>query len=166
VAKLAPGFASTFSAWSLLFAALGTLAWLWLVRWRAGRNRHPLWKSLVLPAGGVALCWLLLMTLWLPLLDYARSARPLVDRLARHLKGTPCVLAPGVNTAMVASLEVFGRLKVDARPGGSAGRCPVLVQVTRGSRPSPPDGWELVASERRSTDRSELVSVYRRVEAR
>ena len=37
----------------------GTLAWLWLVRWRTGRHRHALWKSLVLPAGGVALCWLL-----------------------------------------------------------------------------------------------------------
>ncbi|MFZ9180222.1 MAG: hypothetical protein ACO21V_13530, partial [Limnohabitans sp.] len=45
----------------------------WLVHWRAGRHRAALWKSLVLPAGGAALCWLLLMTLWLPALDYARS---------------------------------------------------------------------------------------------
>ena len=30
---------------------------------------------------GVALCWLLLMTLWLPLLDYGRSNRPLAERL-------------------------------------------------------------------------------------
>jgi hypothetical protein len=41
----------------------GTLAWLWLLRWRTGRHREALWKSLVLPAGGVALCWLLTMTL-------------------------------------------------------------------------------------------------------
>ena len=46
--------ATAFSALALAFALAGTLAWLWLVRWRTGRNRHPLWKSLVLPAGGVS----------------------------------------------------------------------------------------------------------------
>jgi 4-amino-4-deoxy-L-arabinose transferase-like glycosyltransferase len=72
------------------------LAWVWLVRWRTGRHREALWKSLVLPAGGVALCWLLLMTLWLPLLDYARSNRALVDRTRRHVPRLPgCIAAPG-----------------------------------------------------------------------
>ena len=59
VAKLSPGYANTFSAFALALALAGTLAWLWLVRWRTGRHRHPLWKSLVLPAGGVSICWLL-----------------------------------------------------------------------------------------------------------
>ena len=63
VAKLAPGFETSFSLLALLLAAAGTLAWLWLVRWRTGRHREALWKSMVLPASGVALCWLLLMTL-------------------------------------------------------------------------------------------------------
>jgi hypothetical protein len=60
------GFVPSFSLLALLLAVRGTLAWLWLVRWRTGRHQHALWKSLVLPASGVALCWLLLMTLWLP----------------------------------------------------------------------------------------------------
>ena len=59
VAKLAPGFEAPFSAVALAFALAGTLAWVWLVRWRTGRHREALWKSLVLPAGGVALCWLI-----------------------------------------------------------------------------------------------------------
>jgi 4-amino-4-deoxy-L-arabinose transferase-like glycosyltransferase len=76
VAKLAPGFEPTFS-WPVLAVALAaTLCWAWLVKWRAGRHRAAIWKSLVLPAGGAALCWLLLMTLWLPLLDFARSTSP------------------------------------------------------------------------------------------
>ncbi len=59
-------------------------------RWCAGApaaTAHALWKSLVLPAGGVALCWLLLMTLWLPLLDYARSNRPWVERAGAACAG-------------------------------------------------------------------------------
>ncbi|HEY6134569.1 MAG TPA: hypothetical protein VIW70_11370 [Rubrivivax sp.] len=166
VAKLAPGFDAPFSAFALLTAVVGTVLWLALLRWRTGRYRHALWKSLVLPAGGVALCWLLLMTLWLPLLDYARSARPMVDRLARHTAGASCVATPGMNPALVASLEVFGRVRVEARPTAAAAKCPVLLLVSRGTRAKPPPGWRLVASERRTTDRSELVSVYRRTDTR
>jgi hypothetical protein len=46
-----------------------------------GAHRSAIWKSLVLPAGGATLCWLLLMTLWLPVLDYARSYAPQVQRI-------------------------------------------------------------------------------------
>jgi hypothetical protein len=167
IAKLAPGFEARFSLIALLVAAAGTLLWMALVRWRTGRQQPAIWKSLVLPAGGVALCWLLLMTLWLPLLDYARSARPLVDRLSRHVGGARCVSAPGLNPAMVASLEVFADMRVDARPGPQlAARCPVLLRASRGATPQPPAGWELVGAERRSTDRSELFSIYRRTDAR
>jgi len=66
-------------------AAAGTLAWIGLVRWRTAEHRHPVWKSLVLPASGVALAWLLSMTLMLPVVDYARSTRPLVE--AGHALG-------------------------------------------------------------------------------
>ena len=60
VAKLAPGFMPQLLAGSRCSSpAPATLAWLWLVRWRTGRHRAAIWKSLVLPAGGVALCWLL-----------------------------------------------------------------------------------------------------------
>lgn len=167
VAKLAPGFEAVFSLPALALAVLGTLAWIALVRWRTGRHQHAIWKSLVLPAGGVALCWLLLMTLWLPLLDYARSARPLVDRIARHAGPVECVATPGMGNALIASLEVFARMKVDARADGiAARRCPALMLVSREAPASAPAGWQLVAAERRSTDRSELVSVYRRVDTR
>ena len=60
VARLAPGFEPVFQPLALLAALLATLAWAWLARWRTGRHRPALWKSLVLPAAGTALCWLLL----------------------------------------------------------------------------------------------------------
>ena len=76
------GFRAELLAGRAFIAALaGDVAWLWLVRWRTARNREAIWKSLVLPAGGAALGWLLVMTLWLPVLDYARSYAPVVQRL-------------------------------------------------------------------------------------
>src|SRR2546421_674837 len=71
-------------------ALAGTIAWLWLVRWRTGRHRQVIWKSLVLPASGAALCWLLLMTLGLPVLDYARSYGPLVRSVRKFIDAPGC----------------------------------------------------------------------------
>ena len=168
VAKLAPGFIARFSAVELLLGVLGTVAWLWLLRWRTGRHREAVWKSLVLPAGGVALCWLLPMTLWLPLLDYARSSRPLVERLARHVPRGACIAGPGLSPSLVAGLEHFGRYRVDARAGADKrGSCDYLLRVTR-RRPAgpPPQGWTLVAEVQRPTERGEVTSIYRRSAAR
>ena len=94
VQRLVPGFEPVFSWPELLLAIAGSVAWIALVFWRTGRNRHPLWKSMVLPASGVALCWLLLMSLWLPMLDYARSERPLVQRVSGYLPHRSCVAMP------------------------------------------------------------------------
>jgi len=160
VAKLAPGFELQVSWLALALGVTASVAWLALVRWRTGRNRLALWKSLVLPAGGVALTWLLLMTLWLPLLDYARSNRPWVARIAPHVPAGACVSAPGLSRATVAALEQYGQWSVDA-----AGRrnCAVLLrQERRAQSAAVPAGWEIVARVRRPTERDEVTLVLRR----
>jgi 4-amino-4-deoxy-L-arabinose transferase-like glycosyltransferase len=163
IAKLAPGFEARLSIVEIVFATLGTLAWLWLVRWRTSHHRAALWKSLVLPAGGVALCWLLLMTLWLPLLDYARSYRALVDRLERVMPAGACIAAPHANPSLVAALEYHAKRAVDASPAAARGRCDILVVESPGTvRPVPPPGWKELAVARRPTERHELTLVYRR----
>jgi hypothetical protein len=164
VRKLAPGFVAHFSLVAVCMALAGTLAWIALVRWRTGRHRHALWKSLVLPAAGVALCWLLLMSLWLPLLDYARSFRPLVDRIARHVPHDACVAAPNLTRAELAALEYLGGYRVDGRAGAERrSGCAYLLrhEAVRAPRPAPP-GYVLLGRERRPTDRDEEVAVYRR----
>jgi len=174
VSKLAPGFEAQFSALTLVFAVTGTVAWLWLVRWRTGRHRDALWKSLVLPAGGVALCWLLLMTLWLQPLDYARSMRTWVDRVSQHVPARACLLAPAASPSTVAALEFLGRWKVDARAdtlsqatasqGLSASPCNHMVQVfaSEFAAKAAPPGWQQVAVVRRPADRQEVSHVYQR----
>jgi hypothetical protein len=121
----------------------------------------------VLPAGGVALCWLLLMTLGLPILDYARSNRPIVERISRHVPAGQCIAAPDQPPALVAALEFFGPYEVDARRAAAQTGCNYLVRVepVNATRP-PPEGWTRIARERRPTDRNNLTSIYRRDTAR
>ena len=165
VAKLAPGFEPSFSWLAFLAAVVATLAWAWLVRWRAGRQRAAIWKSMVLPAGGATLCWLLLMTLWLPLLDYARSYAPLSRQIAARVDPAACVEVHGLNSAQVAAFQYYGKL--DLRQAGVKASCPYLVvdleaQATLGNTVDLPE-WAFLATLRRPTDKNENVALYKRV---
>jgi 4-amino-4-deoxy-L-arabinose transferase-like glycosyltransferase len=164
VVKLAPGFEPRFSLVPLLIAAAGLVAWAALVRWRTGRHRQAIWKSLVLPAGGVALAWLLLMTLWLPLLDYARGMRPWALRIATQVPRGDCVAAPGLAPPSVAALEHHARARVDARVNAPReSSCNVLLLTeTRGRALVVPAGWQVATRVRRPTERNELTVVLRR----
>ncbi|MES2912327.1 MAG: hypothetical protein V4718_13100 [Pseudomonadota bacterium] len=165
VARLAPGFEPSFSWFAFLAAALATLAWGWLVKWRAGKHRAAVWKSLVLPAGGATLCWLLLMTLWLPLLDYARSYAPMARQVARMVDRNACVEIYGVSSAQATALQYHGKL--DLRQATSQPACPYLVvdadaQASLSNAVQLPD-WAFLATIRRPTDKNENVLLYRRV---
>ena len=165
VAKLAPGFEPSFSLLAFLTAAVATLAWAWLVRWRTGANRAAIWKSLVLPAGGATLCWLLLMTLWLPLLDYARSLGPLSRQVASLVDKTSCVEIYGVDSAQTAALQYHGQLELrQATPQASCAYLVVDVnaQSRLGSAVNLPD-WAFQATVRKPTDKSENMLVFKRV---
>ena len=163
IARLARGFVPSFSPIAFLPALLGTFAWLWLVKWRTGRNRHPLWKSLVLPASGVALCWLLVMTLLLPPLDIARGYSSQVQRIAKQMPVGACIAAPGMSRPQVVALEYLGGFRVDAVTPASATRCDYLLLSE--SRQAPGivgPNWQLLTRERRNTSDDELIAVYRR----
>lgn len=165
VTKLTPGFEAVYQAPALLLAVLGTLTWLGLVRWRTGRNQHAMWKSLVLPAGGVALNWLLLMTLWLPLLDYARSYRPLIQRVAQQLPAGACINTDGLTRSQLAALTVHGDLALAPQPDDPA--CDWLLVAWNESRnlrfvPPSRTGWRWIAKAERPTDRAESILIYRR----
>ena len=117
VARLAPGFVPSFGVLACVVAVMATVAWAWLVLWRVGKHRHALWKSVVLPAGGAALCWLLLMTLWLPLLDFARSYKPWVVQIqaimARISTAPPkCLMAYGLDAGQMTAFRYHGGFEI------------------------------------------------------
>ncbi len=164
VARLAPGFVPSFSWIGVACAVAGTAGWVALVRWRAGRHQAAIWKSLVLPAGGAALCWLLLMTLWLPVLDYARSYVPSVRGVVRAIDQPGCVEVAGLTRGQLAALRYHGRLSLQqARP--DTARCPWRVLAVRAGaaheRAVTAGGWQLVATVRRPTDAADTLRVYR-----
>lgn len=164
VTRQAPGFTPVFSIAALAIALFATVAWLWLIRWRVGRHRPVLWKSLVLPASGAVLCWVLLMTLWLPLLDFARSYAPLVNQVI-HVTGRPnCVQALGLSRAQVAAFQFHGQLELTT--DGSQFSCPWLIANTD-VLPTPVSSamepeWQHVLTIRRPSDNNENIAVFKR----
>lgn len=165
VVKLAPGFVPQFSALALVVALAATVGWCSLVWWRAARNRAPIWKSLVLPASGAALGWLLLMTLWLPLLDYARSYRPQVRSVMAALGPSPgCVQTVGLNRAQVAALQYHGGLLLQR--AGLQDECDWLVADIASWPPSERmvnvARWEARATIPRPTDKNDHLLVFHR----
>ena len=165
VAKLAPGFEASFSWVLFLFALVATLAWVWLVKWRVGAHRSAVWKSLVLPAGGTTLCWMLLMTLWLPLLDYARSYAAMSRQVAKLVDKTACTEVFGLSNAQLTALQYHGGLTLRRAALGAV--CPYLVvdadaQKTLALGVNLPD-WAFLATLRRPADKNETLLLFKRV---
>lgn len=164
VARLAPGFEPSFSFAVFFIAVVATLAWAWLVKWRIGRHRAAIWKSLVLPAGGAALSWLLLMTLWLPLLDFARSYAPLVRQLSAIVQTPTCVESHGLNRGQIAAFQYHAGLKL--QPAGQLAACSWMIvdNDAAGTLGASVDltQWTLHSTVSRPSDRDEDVLLYRR----
>src|SRR5690606_35953798 len=164
VNKLVPGIEPHFSLIALLPAIVATVLWLGLVRWRTARQAHALWKSLVLPAGGVALCWLLFTTLWLPLLDQARSYRYLMTRMAAHVPPEATVCSPESPVGLLTAMEYFGGYRVDGRPHTNEERsrlCEHLVLRIGARDVVPPvPGWTPLARYNQRTHNSEQIVIY------
>lgn len=166
VARLAPGFESNGSSLAFILALAASVAWAALVRWRVGRHRSVLWKSLVLPASGATLCWILLMTLWLPLLDFARSYAPLTRKVAAIIPApASCVAVHGLSPAQISAFRFHTPLDLRRLPAD----CPWLLvdndAVGSLSRTEAASLWEPVAKVRRPSDNNEDVVIFRRIQA-
>ena len=164
IVRLAPGFVPSFSLWALVAALAATLAWAWLVKWRARRHRAEIWKSVVLPAAGAALCWLLMMTLWMPVLDYARSYAPLVRNVGRLIDAPGCVEVHGLTQAQLAAFRFHSALLL--RPASRPAACPWML-VGADARHSASlaidmHQWRQLAVVGRPSDRDDNLLLFRR----
>lgn len=165
VVKLAPGFEPSFALLPFVIALLATLAWGWVVIWRTGRNRAAIWKTLVLPAGGAVLCWLLLTTLWMPLLDFARSYTSVVRRVALIANHPECIEIHGLDRGQIAAFQYHGKLSL--RIAARTPVCPWLL-VDADAQQSLPKAvdmqlWTLRGAFRRPADSSDDVLLYKRI---
>ena len=122
----------------------------------------------MLPAGGAALGWLLLMTLWMPLLDFARSYAPQVSNVTRII-GLPhpeCVEVYALNRGQITALQHHGNFTLQhAKPQA---QCPWLVaDESRTPRDTAIDAaqWTFVGKALRPADKNDNLLLYRRIKA-
>jgi 4-amino-4-deoxy-L-arabinose transferase-like glycosyltransferase len=85
ILRLAPGFEASFNPFVFMLAFIATLAWFLLVYWRISRQPSVLWRAVVLSSGGLILCWLLLLTLWLPWINHRVTYASVAEDLAQQL---------------------------------------------------------------------------------
>jgi hypothetical protein len=169
VARLLPGFVHSFSLVSLVIATMASIAWAWLVFWRVGRHRSAIWKSVVLPAGGAALCWMLLLTLWLPMLDFARSNAPLVLQAQAVIPKSPgCLATVGLNRSQIAALQFHGGWQLEPLKAGTT--CQWLIADLAWSDHTSPDSASMSAWQQRAVighpaERKASLIVYQRQSA-
>jgi 4-amino-4-deoxy-L-arabinose transferase-like glycosyltransferase len=175
VARRTPGFTPHWVWQEFCLALVATLAYAWLLAWRIGRHRSALWKSLVLPAGGTVLAWVLFMTLWLPALNYALSYEPMVKQ-ARQWMGLPsqsnqtqCVEQDGLTRAQIAAFQYYAPLRLvpvqdnpERSPPSDSMGASCAWRLTSLSHVVDSPEWQSVGLLQRPTDRFDQLVLFRR----
>lgn len=166
--KLAPGFQPEFNATAVAIAAAASIGWLMLVYWRVSRQPPVLWRAVVLSSGGVILCWLLLMTLWLPWLNYGKSYAGVAAQISGYLPASHSCVTTNVGAPQRASFAYFGKIRFEPANGNLD--CPYLLLQGHAADPVPKSlrqygsgTWQLLWEGRRPSDRHERFRLYERV---
>ena len=161
IARLEPGFAMTVNPVAAGLALLLSLGWFWQI---FSAPRSPL-RGVSHWAAGMAVLWCVSMSLWLPILDYAKSYRPVAEDLARHIPGDAgCVSSWGVGASQRASFHYFGGILTKRESPDNEPTCRLLLVQGSGheAKDSLPSGWEKQWEGRRAGDRDESYRLYRR----
>lgn len=167
IEKLYPGYkiagAWPLQPWAAALAAVATLGWFALVAWRTSRQRKPLWKGMVLTAGGVSLVWVLLQLLGSPMLQYTRSYAPVARSVAASLPAGECIVAaPVLDSQRVLIRHLAGvALAPASKPCNFALVQHAAAESATGMLNA--SDWQLLWSGRRPSERDETFSLYKRI---
>ncbi|RQR57936.1 glycosyltransferase family 39 protein [Burkholderia sp. Bp9125] len=162
--RLLPGYEPHFKVLSFICAIAVTVCWFLLARWRVSRQPKVLWRSVVLSGAGTTLMWVLLMTLWLPIVNYGRTYRDVAQQIATHLPSDyECISPVRLGDAQIATFAYFGNMRFDF-----SGDCDVILRQDRADFGEPSSMsqyvWRLVWEGRRVADRDERFRLYERIE--
>ena len=161
VARYIPGYVAKFSLTELIIALVVTGLWIAIVKWRVSRAPKEIWRCVVISASGTTLMWVLLMTLWLPTIDYAKTYRHVANRFAAAIPDkNECVDSSLLGDAQLASFIYFTNIKLADNPN-----CGLLL--THSSKEAKKSAIEnrqilkLIWEDRRDSDRDERLKLYR-----
>ena len=169
-ARQTAGFLPGFNAGAFVLALLASVAWIVLVHWRLSRHPKSLWRSVVLSAAGLTLSWFLLMSLWLPSINYSKTYRVVASQLAGLVRDDACLQSENLGLAQRASFAYFSGLHfAPIAIDGSQPECAFLLRQDhqRQILPTQPaathgTGWEQIWEGQRPSDRDERFRLYRR----
>ncbi len=165
IARQTTGYEPVISWGAFTLAVIFTVAWIALVVWRLRVRPQALWRGTVLSAGGLTVTWILLVLLWQPAVDYARSYRTvsgqLAQALAQHARPGECVRGLSLGSGQRASFLIFDNLTFtfDAK-------CTLILQQTnnqslRDNTAAYSDGADVLWQGGRRADRQEVFRLLR-----
>ncbi|RAZ42072.1 hypothetical protein DP176_05730 [Polynucleobacter paneuropaeus] len=160
LARLLPGFQAQLN-WLAFFIALAiTGVWLAIVRWRTSRAPKEIWRCLIISASGTTLMWVLLMTLWLPTINYAKTYRYVAARLSQVIStNTGCVNTSSLGLSQLASFDYFTKLDLRDDPN-----CPWMLTHSQSEAQAfgslNDKKLVLIWEDRRAADRDERLRLY------
>ncbi|QWC95833.1 hypothetical protein G6733_03470 [Polynucleobacter paneuropaeus] len=160
LARLLPGFQAQLN-WLAFFIALAiTGVWLAIVRWRTSRAPKEIWRCLIISASGTTLMWVLLMTLCLPTINYAKTYRYVAARLSQVIStNTGCVNTSSLGLSQLASFDYFTKLDLRDDPN-----CPWMLTHSQSEAQAfgslNDKKLVLIWEDRRAADRDERLRLY------
>lgn len=145
-------------------AAFFSVLWVAVVRWNTDSSIQALlnWSS------GAALIWLLITTLYFPIMDQVKSYRAVFTELGRHLpEDVNCVTGGYLGEPQLAMLHYHNNLIIHRnRPEPQPEGCSYTIFQYRKNMeevevPEIP-GWKIAWKARRPGDKKEFYVLYRR----
>lgn len=165
IARQTTGYVAQISWPAVFLGVVVTLAWILLLTWRLRVRPTALWRGTIMSAAGLAATWILLVLLWQPPVDYARSYRTvsgeLAVALAQNVRPGECVRSLGLGNGQRASFLVFNNLNFPYDT-----KCAVVLQQTTRSSlkdgtAAYSDGAEVLWQGGRLSDRTEVFRLLR-----
>jgi 4-amino-4-deoxy-L-arabinose transferase-like glycosyltransferase len=161
VAKKVPGFIHEMNWFGLIAALVVTILWISVIRWRTSRAPKAIWRAVVISAAGTTLTWVLLMTLWLPTINYAKTYRPVAERLVKAVpSGSNCINTTHLGSSQLASFTYFTDLTLKDDPS-----CQLWISNKPGEARKAASRinlqLELLWEDRRVSDRTERLRLYK-----
>ena len=158
--RLLPGFEGQFNALAFIVALAITGVWFAVVRWRTSRAPKEIWRCLIISASGTTLMWVLLMTLWLPTINYAKTYRYVSARLSQVVPTDGgCIDTSNLGLAQLASFDYFTKLNLRDDPS-----CPWMLTHSQSEAKAYAQlnnkKLSLIWEDRRAADRDERLRLY------
>ncbi|MCP2041388.1 4-amino-4-deoxy-L-arabinose transferase-like glycosyltransferase [Neisseria sp. HSC-16F19] len=160
-AYFSPYYQRDIDYFPLIVACLFTPLWLWAITRKHIRGRQAVTNW----AAGTTLVWSLLLTLFLPWLDAAKSQRPVVQQMQQALsesditalqQGHDCVGVAAQHTEARIAFEQYGWIKLEA--DNPACNYRLIYRHPRDTHVTP--GWQEIWAGARPREKHQLWALW------